>query len=63
MNPDGTKKCAPDCKMPCCAKDAKIAAAVNSKCPISGMPANPATTVLAGDKTVAFCCPGCIGKW
>ncbi len=63
-NPDGTKKCAADCKKPCCAKTDKSAqAAANSKCPMSGKAADPAVTVAYGDQTVAFCCGGCIDRW
>ncbi len=46
----------------CCAKTT-AGTPVNTKCPISGMPADPGVTTVSGNKTVAFCCGGCIGKW
>lgn len=38
-------------------------AAVNKTCPISGRTVSAGATVSYGDKTVGFCCGGCIGKW
>jgi len=59
-----TASCPPGCTKPCCAKPAvTTTAAYNSKCPFSGKPVDPTVTVAYGDKTVAFCCPGCIGRW
>ena len=39
------------------------ASSLNTKCPISGRPISAASTVSYGDKTVGFCCGGCISKW
>lgn len=38
-------------------------AAVNKTCPISGRSVSAGTTVSYGEKTVGFCCGGCISKW
>ena len=38
-------------------------ASVNKTCPISGRTVSAGSTVSYGDKTVGFCCGGCISKW
>ncbi len=45
------------------AKDAKVVAAVNKNCPISGNPVRAGVTTVTDGKTVGFCCGGCIGRW
>ncbi len=57
-------KCGGKCDGKCDkSKSAGKSAAVNTKCPMTGGPANPKVTVVSGGKTVAFCCGGCIGRW
>ncbi len=57
------QKCPQGCTKPCCKPTTTTSSAVNSTCPFSGKPVNATVTVAYGEKTVAFCCPGCIGRW
>ena len=64
----GFATCGADCTKACCKGKAKTVAgattaAVNKTCPISGRSVSAGSTVSYGDKTVGFCCGGCIGKW
>jgi YHS domain-containing protein len=36
---------------------------VNTKCPVSGDPIDPAITTVYQGKTIAFCCKDCIGDF
>lgn len=56
-------KCDGKCGGKCPKCKAAKTSALNTKCPISGEPVDPAVTTVTGGKTVAFCCGGCIGKW
>ena len=38
-------------------------ASLNKTCPISGRTVSTGVTASYGDKTVGFCCGGCISKW
>ncbi len=36
---------------------------VNTTCPYTGEDVDPSVTAQYKGRTVAFCCPGCKGKW
>ena len=48
---------------PAAATTQPAAKPVNTKCPVSGDPVDPAITVVQDGKTVAFCCKDCIAEF
>lgn len=60
----GAAKCGATCgKAKATTTTGATTASGNKTCPISGKPVMAGVTASYGDKTVGFCCGGCVGRW